>query len=89
MATYGCNSCGLDWDGVALATGQDFPDALAGGVMQGAGSSVMLLTPSTKLDSGVATKLKAEKAGIGEVRYLGGTSAVSQTVRDAVSAILK
>jgi len=88
VASYGCDSCGLHWDGVALATGTNFPDALSGGVLQGVSGSVMLLTPSTSLDPNVAAKLTAEAGCIREVRYLGGLGAISQAVRNAVAVIL-
>jgi len=88
IATYGV-SLGLTWDKVAIATGANFPDALAGGVLQGRSNSVMLLTPTASLDPGVNTALTANKALIREVRFLGGTSAVSTSVRTAVQNALK
>jgi len=88
IATYGVDH-GLRWDRLALATGQKFPDALAGGVMQGRDGSVLLLTKSETLYAGVADLLQANSDVIGEVRYLGGAAAVSQSVRDEVAAILE
>jgi len=88
VAVYGVDHAELGWDKVAFATGTNFPDALAGGVLQGRDSSVMLLTPGTALDSTVRSTLVANKAAINEVRYLGSTAAVSQVVRDAVEAAL-
>lgn len=89
VATYGVNHAGLGWDKLALTTGTNFPDALAGGVLQGMDGSVMLLTPGTSLDPTVRTVLIANKASIDEVRFLGGTSAVSAAVRTAVSQALQ
>jgi photosystem II stability/assembly factor-like uncharacterized protein/putative cell wall-binding protein len=80
---------GLHWDGVAIATGTNFPDALAGGVMQGKLGSVVLLTPGTKLNPAVGAELTARKADIATVRYLGSVSALSQAVRNAVAAALR
>jgi putative cell wall-binding protein len=57
MAQYGVDEVGLAWDGVALATGRDFPDALTGGVMQGLMGSTLLLTPSYDLHAAVSVKL--------------------------------
>jgi len=88
IASYGVDH-GLRWDRLALATGQKFPDALAGGVMQGRDGSVLLLTKSETLYAGVATVLRDNSDVIGEVRYLGGAAAVSQSVRDEVAAILE
>jgi hypothetical protein len=81
---------GPGYDGTCfIATGTNFPDALAGGVLQGKDGSVMLLTPGTMLDAGVRTVLVTNKASIDEVRFLGGTSAVGTAVRTAVSQALQ
>ncbi|MGB4593307.1 MAG: cell wall-binding repeat-containing protein, partial [Coriobacteriia bacterium] len=89
VATYGVTDAGLGWDKVAIATGLNFPDALAGGVLQGRTGSVMLLTPGTSLYPGVASTLTANKSEVFEVRFLGGLGAVNQSVRDAVVAALQ
>jgi putative cell wall-binding protein len=89
VATFGVNSAGLGWNKLAIATGTNFPDALAGGVLQGRDGSVMLLTPGTVLNSDVRTTLAANKATIFEVRYLGSTDAVNAAVRTAVQQALK
>ncbi len=89
VASYGVNECGLGWSRVAIATGADFPDALAGGVLQGRCGSVMLLTPGTGLDASARAALTANKGTISEVRFLGGTGAVSTSVRYAVAAALE
>ena len=89
VAAYGVNSAGMSWDGVAIATGTGFPDALAGGVLQGTGGSVVLLTPPTKLDTSVRGTLSANRDSVTEVRFLGGTGAVSTTVRTEVTDALR
>ncbi|MBN2247529.1 MAG: cell wall-binding repeat-containing protein [Coriobacteriia bacterium] len=89
VARYGVASAGLAWDHVAIATGANFPDALAGGALQGADRSVMLLSAPTGLNTEVRTELTAQKASITEVRFLGGTGAVPQTIRDAVVQALQ
>ncbi len=89
VAEYGVQNAGLSWNRVALATGQNFPDALAGGVLQGRDGSVMLLTPSASLDPFVVAKLTAKRTQIEEVRYLGGLNAVSQAVRNSVRNIIQ
>jgi putative cell wall-binding protein len=89
VASYGVANAGLSWDKVAIATGENFPDALAGGVLQGLDGSVLLLTPTLSLNANVAATLTANKALITEVRFLGSTAAVSQTVRTAVTNILQ
>jgi putative cell wall-binding protein len=89
VATFGVNSAGLGWNKLAIATGTNFPDALAGGVLQGRDGSVMLLTPGTVLNGDVRTTLAANKATIFEIRYLGSTDAVNAAVRTAVQQALK
>jgi putative cell wall-binding protein len=88
VAKYGV-SVGLSWDKLAIATGTNFPDALSGGALQGKNGSVMLLTPGTKLNADVRTTLISNKASVLEVRFLGGLSAVSQSVRTDVTTSLK
>jgi len=84
IAQYGVDSYGMSWDRVALATGTNFPDALAGGAAQGLRGSVVLLTRSTTLEAAPRVKLEDNAGEILEVRFFGGLSAISQTVRDAV-----
>jgi beta propeller repeat protein len=79
---------GLAWDGVGFATGTAFPDALAGGVVQGLNGSVLLLTTGDVLDPSIKAALEANKADIGLARFYGGTSAINNNVRDAITAIL-
>ncbi len=57
--------------------------------MQGKDGSVLLLTPGTSLNATVASTLSANKATIHEVRFLGDTKAISQSVRTAVANALK
>ena len=89
VATHAVDDWGLTWNKVAIATGANFPDALSGGALQRGDRSVMLLTPPTSLYAGIDTTLRANKGSIGEVRFLGGTAAVTQAVRDSVAAALQ
>jgi putative cell wall-binding protein len=89
VATYGVDVAGLSWDKLAIATGTNFPDALAGGVLQGKNGSVMLLTTPTALHDSVRTVLEANKLTIETVYFLGGSNAVSDIVFDAVVDILE
>ncbi len=88
IANYGVSDAGLTWRTPALATGTNFPDALAGGVLQGLDGSVLLLTNGTVLTPSVGTVLNTYRADIREVRYLGSEFAVSAAVRAAVETIL-
>lgn len=87
VSAYGVSNAGLGWDGLAFATGESFPDALTGGVMQGHLRSVMLLTPRVELAPVALSTLQAHKEDIHVVTFVGGTGAVSGYVRDAVGNV--
>jgi putative cell wall-binding protein len=89
IARYGVESCGQSWDGVALASGADFPDALSGSAMQARSRSVLLLTPAGSLPPGVAARLASEKSGIRYARVLGGVTSVSARVSTALGVALR
>ena len=85
VAAYGVANAGLSWDGLAIATGQNFPDGLAAGAAQGYARSVLLLTPSTSLAAAPAAALTAHKNSIVTVKFIGGSAALSPSVRTAVA----
>ena len=89
VATYGVTQAGLGWDHLAIATGEDFPDALAGGALQGASGSVMLLVHPGSLHGSVQGALSANRASITEVRFLGGTGVVPAAIRAQVVQLLQ
>jgi putative cell wall-binding protein len=80
---------GLSFAAVGIATGENFPDALAGGVMQGKLGSVVLLTPTAALAPDTSAALVSNKAVVTTVRYLGSTGAVSNAVRDSITQVLQ
>ena len=88
VAEHGATNVGLSWAGMGLATGQNYPDALSGGVLVGQRGAVMLLTESAALNAAARATITTHRADIAEVLYLGGPSALSQNVRNAVGAIL-
>lgn len=88
MAQKSVTDHGLNWNLVSITTGQKFPDALAGGPFAATKHSVMLITPSDTLHSAPRSKLEANAGSITALHYLGGTGAVSQTVRSQVANIL-
>ncbi|MDO8950766.1 MAG: cell wall-binding repeat-containing protein [Actinomycetota bacterium] len=85
----GPGGAGLTWRTPALATGTGFPDALAGGVLQGRSGSVLLLTSGSALTPEVGSAITSNKAAIREIRYLGGTGAVSPAVRASVEVLVQ
>ena len=88
MAQTAVERAGLTWNYTALATGQNFPDALAGGVLQGSDRTVLLLTESDRLNPYAALAIASNKDGIYELRYLGQTDVVSTVTRSAAKALL-
>ena len=88
VAQQGFDGMGMLWSRPAIATGADFPDALAGGVLQGSDYSVMLLTPPGSLHPAAAAALTANAQSIYEMRFLGGTTAISPATRAAATALL-
>ena len=88
IAEVGFDGMGMLWSRPALATGQDFPDALAGGVLQGSDYTVLLLTRGTSLPAATADALTRNAQSIYEIRFLGGTGAISSQVRASATALL-
>lgn len=69
---------------VYLASGTDFPDALAGAALAGMVDAPVLLVQHDRIPSSVASQL--DRLNPGQIVILGGTEAVSDTVRDAARA---
>ena len=69
---------------VAVTTGLDFPDALAGGAALGRYGVPILLTRPTLLEPAAEGVLEANGLTIEDVFFLGGTGSVSVPVRAAV-----
>jgi hypothetical protein len=74
---------GMRMNGVGIATGENFPDALAGGPMLASFNSVMLLTRSAALSQSARTMLETHAGSIDTLQILGGTGAVSPAVEAA------
>ena len=72
---------------VVLASGGDFPDALAGSYLASVKKAPILLAPTTagKIRT-LVNYLKSNVASDGTIYLLGGTAAVSQDVEDAIKA---
>ena len=76
----------LAYQGAAITTGKNFPDALAGAPVLGLDGSVLLLVD----EDGTAALdgLFGAKDGLTSIRYFGGENAVSQNLRDYVESNL-
>src|SRR5450755_2306217 len=67
--------------GVSVASGANFPDALAAGPVAGAANLPVLLVPSTgALPEPITSYLTPHAGGIASVQAFGGTSAVADSV---------
>lgn len=80
----------LDWAKPALATGANFPDALAGGPSQAAsGSPLLLANPAKRIGpGGVLSMLVGNRMDISEIRYLGSEGVLPRSIREDISASL-
>jgi hypothetical protein len=74
-------------DAVVLARRDAYPDALAGGPLAMAKHAPLLLTSSASLDPVTQAEIQRVLAPGGTVYLLGGTSALSDAVSNAVSAL--
>ena len=71
---------------MTVATGANYPDALASSALCGQSGSVILLASSRNT---TAVELLGEHADeVGAVYFVGGTTALPASVRDAVKALL-
>ena len=71
---------------IGVASGTNFPDALAGGAHIGMRGGPLLLTKPTSLTAVTQTYLDANKAGITVGYVYGGTSAVSDSTLNEIKA---
>jgi hypothetical protein len=77
-------------DGFGVASGANFPDALAGGATMGIASAPLLLTDPNTLSTATQAYLTANKSGLSTVLswMFGGTLAISDNVRTAIGLVL-
>ncbi|MCK8114888.1 cell wall-binding repeat-containing protein [Anaerosoma tenue] len=76
------------WSHVGVATGENYPDALAGGARIGMGGGVVLLTASDSLPVVTKGALASNRAKVLYLDVFGGPSAVSAGVRTALETAL-
>jgi putative cell wall-binding protein len=87
-AEYGVDVAGMSFDGMGIARGDSFADALVGGAALGRHGSVMLLVEKSTLPAPTESALAAQAGTVESVRFFGGLEAITQAVRDAVLALL-
>ena len=74
-----------------FATGENFPDALAGGVLAGVKSAPLLLvSPDTSVNHDALSWINSvHEFPVGRIAYvLGGTDAVSEAVSEDIASVL-
>ena len=71
-----------------VATGQNWPDALAGGAMLGTLDALLLLTPPTSTNAFVANYLSRNSASIGVEEVFGQSDVVSDGVESAYVTLI-
>lgn len=78
----------IDLDTLGIATGANFPDALGGGAALGHYGSPLLLVGSTSVPPGVSGYLTGIRHSIGRVDVFGGTTVVSDGVKNSIENAL-
>lgn len=79
----------IDLDTLGVATGANFPDALGGGAAMAHYGSPLLLVKPNEVPGVVATFMGDHDWDIGRIDVFGGTSVVSEPVKQALHAYLK
>jgi putative cell wall-binding protein len=89
IATWSVTNSGgaLGYNNLAVATGFNFPDALAGSALCGQKGTVLLLVHEQESDGtyGITNVIAAQKDAISQVYVLGGTAAVSDKLKTLIS----
>ncbi len=89
VAAFGVEEAGLAWERVGIATGTNYPDALAGGVLQGSVGSVMVLTRPDRLSPEAESVLSGNRGAIDTVTFFGGPNALTLDVRASITTMLR
>jgi putative cell wall-binding protein len=77
---------GFDLEAITLATGENFPDALAGGPFASQMGAPMVLTQSNTLTGVTREFIEDNAEEIDTIYVLGGTAAISNAVAQAAAA---
>ena len=78
----------LGYGGLAIATGQDFPDALAGGVMAARMGTFLGLTHTSYLHPDLAQMLLDHAGEVGSPHILGSETVILPIVRESIALAL-
>ena len=90
IAKYASSHGSLQPNTPVFATGENFPDALAGGVLAGVKNSPLLLvSPDTAVNHDALNWINSTHMFDNTAYVLGGTDAVSETVSADIASVLK
>lgn len=90
IAKYASSHGSLQPTTPVFATGENFPDALAGGVLAGVKNSPLLLvSPDTAVNHDALNWINSTSLFTNTAYVLGGTDAVSETVSADIASVLK
>ena len=83
-------SSGMSWNEVLIAAGNNFPDALTGGAYGAKIGAPLLLTDPNNLNnsSEIKTILEENSSYINKATIIGGSGAVSTTVKYQIEDII-
>ncbi|MDI6800170.1 MAG: cell wall-binding repeat-containing protein [Actinomycetota bacterium] len=81
---------GMNWNTLYVATGANFPDALAGGAALAKNGGIMLLVDPANLSSNADAKaaMQTNSSKIGKCYLLGGNGALSVKVKGEIGVIV-
>ncbi len=89
VVEHGLENRWIDLDTLGVATGLNFPDALGGGAAMAVYGSPLLLTAPTYVPASVNTFLTAHEYEVGRMDVFGGTTVVSDAVKNTIAGKLK
>lgn len=87
VASWGVARGIVEYTTVGVATGEDFADALAGGVAVGTGRGVVLLSTRVDLHKSADTAIRGAYRDIRELQVFGGPAAISIESQRILSAM--
>jgi hypothetical protein len=80
---------GMSWNGLGIASGTGFADALSGGVTQGKAGSVLMLTRPDVVPSPVMGRVVTHVAEVGRPTVYGGYGSISFSARQQIARVLR
>ena len=89
IAEHGAEKKWVTYKTIGVATGQNFPDALTGGVATGEMGGVLMVTTPETLHPDIKHQIETNKSAVFKVRLYGGPKALSENVANQIKQLLK